>query len=157
MSNVIKINIRKKEEYVSKFNDSILSKDLSNYIMEEYKNINLKEDFYIEISSDCDMDGEERENITSMIRANFGTEISELMEYRRRTIIMDAIILILGIIALILYLFFIDIPILSEFILVFSWVLIWESAYNLIFGGFSNRIDIARRKNLTNCKILFKE
>ena len=65
MSNVIKVNIKKKEDYVSKFNDDILSKDLSNYIMEEYKSINLKEDFYIEISSDYDMNGEEKENITS--------------------------------------------------------------------------------------------
>lgn len=153
---VIKINIRKKEDYVSKFNDDILAKDLSNYIMEEYKSFNIKKNFYIEISSDYDIASSEKDKITSMIRANFGTEISELMEYRKKTVYMDAIILIFGIIALVFYLFSSNIPILSEFILVFSWVLIWESAYNLIFGGFSNRIDIKRRKNLTNCKIVFK-
>ena len=36
MDNVIRINIKKNGDYVSKFNDNILSKELSNYIMEEY-------------------------------------------------------------------------------------------------------------------------
>lgn len=156
MNNVIRINIKKKEDYTSKYNDDILSKDLSNYIMEEYKSFNTKDEFYIKISADYDMDESEKDKIASMIRANFGTEISELMNYRRRTIYMDTIILFLGVIALMFYLFSSNIPILSEFILVFSWVLIWESAYNLIFGGFSNKIDIKRRKKLTDCKIIFK-
>ena len=157
MSNVIKINIKKKEDYVSRYNDDILSKDLSNYIIEEYKTVNLKEDFYIEISSDYDIGGSEKDKIISMIRANFGTEISELTEQRKKTIIMDAIILLFGIIALVIYLFCISIPVLSEIILVFSWILIWESAYNLIFGSFSNSLNITRRKKLTDCKIIFKE
>lgn len=157
MSNVIKINIRSKEDYVSRYNDDILSKDLSNYIIEEYKTVNLKEDFYIEISSDYDIGGSEKDKIISMIRANFGTEISELSQQRKKTIVMDAIILLFGIISLVIYLFCISIPVLSEFILVFSWILIWESAYNLIFGSFSNSLNIARRKKLTDCKIIFKE
>ena len=157
MSNVIKINIRSKEDYVSRYNDDILSKDLSNYIIEEYKTVNLKEDFYIEISSDYDIGGSEKDKIISMIRANFGTEISELTEQRKKTIVMDAIILLFGIIALVIYLFCISIPVLSEIILVFSWILIWESAYNLIFGSFSNSLNITRRKKLTDCKIIFKE
>lgn len=157
MKNVIKINIKNKEDYVSRYNDDILSKDLSNYIIEEYKTVNLKEDFYIEISSDYDIGGSEKDKIISMIRANFGTEISELSQQRKKTIVMDAIILFFGIIALVIYLFCISIPVLSEFILVFSWILIWESAYNLIFGSFFNSLNIARRKKLTNCKIIFKE
>ena len=156
MSNVIKINIKKKEDYVSRYNDDILSKDLSNYIIEEYKTVNLKEDFYIEISSDYDIGGSEKDKIISMIRANFGTEISELTEQRKKTIVMDAIILLFGIIALVIYLFCISIPVLSEIILVFSWILIWESAYNLIFGSFSNSLNITRIKRLTDLNIIFK-
>ncbi len=156
MDNVIKIHIKDKKNYVSKYNDNILSKDLSNYIMNEYKNLNIKEKFYIEISSNYDMSGSEKDKFVSMIRSNFGTEISELKEQRRRTVYMDAIILIISVIALVFYLFTRNIPILSEFVLVFCWVLIWESTYNLIFDGFNNRIEIIRRKNLTNCKIIFK-
>ena len=105
MNNVIKINIKNKEDYVSKYNDDILSKDLSNYILDEYKSFNVKDNFHIEIFSDYDMGGSEKDKIASMIRANFGMEISELMEYRRRIIYMDAIILFFGVISLIFYLF----------------------------------------------------
>lgn len=157
MNNVIKINIKNKVDYISKYNDDILSKDLSNYIIDEYKSFNVKEDFYIEISSDYDMGGSEKEKIVDMIRSNFGTELSELMDYRKKTIYMDAIILFFGVIALVFYLFSSNIPILSEIILVFSWMLVGESLYNLIFTGFNNKIDMLRKKNLVNCKIIFKE
>lgn len=157
MENVIRINIKNKEDYVSKYNDDILSKDLSDYIMDEYKSFNVKEDFHIEISSDYDMGGSEKDKIVDMIRANFGTELSDLIDYRRRTIYMDAVIMFLGVIALIFYLFSSNIPVLSEVILVFSWMLVGESLYNLIFTGFSNKIDMLRRKNLVNCKIVFKQ
>ena len=156
MENVIKININKREDYISKFNDNSLSKELSDYIIEEYKSFNVKESFYIEISSDYDMGGSEKEKIVDMIRANFGTELSDLIDYRRRTIYMDAIIMFFGVIALEFYLFSSNVPVLSEVILVFSWMLVGESLYNLIFTGFSNKIDMLRRKNLVNCKIVFK-
>lgn len=156
MDNVINVNIKKKEDYTSKFNDNILSKELSNYIMEEYKSFDIRENFYIEITSEYVMDNFEKDKIIDMIRANFGTEISEMIYRRKRAIRMDIITFVFAIIALSFYLFSSDIPILSEFILVFSWVLIWESVYNLIFVGFNNKIDIERRKKLTNCKIIFK-
>lgn len=156
MNNVIKININKKEDYVSKFNDNILSNDFSAYILEECKSYPLNSDISIEVSSSYKMNDLEKDNLVDMIRANFGNEISEMLFRRKRNIIGDFFMLILGVISLICYLFSSDIPVLSEFILVFSWVLIWESAHNLIFTGFSNKIDIERRKKLTNCKIIFK-
>ena len=156
MENVIRINIKRKEDYVSKFNDASLSKELREYIMEECKNFDIKDSFYIAISSDYDMNDEEKDKFVDMIRSNFGTEISELMIHRKRAIRMDIVTVFLAVVALVFYLLSSDIPILSEFILVFSWVLIWESAYNLLFGSFTNKIDIERRKKLTNCKIIFK-
>jgi len=156
VKNVIKINIKKKEDYVSKFNDDILSKEISEYILEECKSFNIKEDFNIMISSDYDMNGLEKNKIVDMIRTYFGVEISELISKRRKTIYMDIITVLLAVFALIVYLIISNVPILSEFILVFSWVLIWESAYNLIFGSITNKMDIIRRKKITSCKILFK-
>lgn len=156
MENIIKININKKEDYINKYNNKNLSKDLSNYIINEYKTFNIKNKFHIEITSNYKMEEEEKEKLISMIRANFGTEISEIKEYRNKTNTINTIILIIGIILLILYEVSLNLTILSEFILVFSWILIWESLYNFIFGTFINKIDIKRRKNLTNCKIIFK-
>lgn len=156
MDNVIKIYIKKKEDYVSKFNDEILSNELSSYIIEECKSFPLKSNIRIEIISEYEMDNLEKDKLVDMIRSNFGIEISEMLFRRQRNIIIDFLMLGFGIIALIFYLFSSNVPILSEFILVFSWVLIWESVHNLIFTGFSNKIDIERRRKLTNCKIVFK-
>ena len=156
MGKIISINIKKKEDYASKFNDNSLSRELSEYIMEEYKGFDIRDNFHIEISSDYEMDDEEKDSVASMIRANFGTEISKMLIKKKRTIYFDILTVALAVIALVFYLVSSDIPILSEFILVFSWVLIWESAYDLIFGRINNKIDIERRRRLTTCKIIFK-
>lgn len=156
MENIIKINIKNKEDYVSRFNDNILSKELSNYIMEECRGYSLNSDIVLEITSEYDMSDLEKENLVDMIRATFGTEISEMLFHRKRNIVLDFLLIGFGAFALIFYLVSSNIPILSEVILIFSWILIGESVYNLIFTGFSNKIDIVRRKKLSNCKIIFK-
>lgn len=156
MKKIISINIKNREDYVSKFNDNILSKELSNYIIEEYKGYPLNSNISIEITSDYIMDNLEKDKIIDMIRANFGTEIGELIYFRKKNIIMDFILIIFGIISLVFYMFSNNIAILSELILVFSWVLIGESVYNLLFTGIINRVDIERKRKLTNCEIIFK-
>ena len=156
MDNVIKVSIIKKEDYVSKFNANILSNDFCNYILDECKRYPLNSDFSIEVSSFYTMDETEKNNLENMIKTTFGNDVSEMLFTRKRYIIADFLILGFGIISLIFYLFISDIPVLSEFTLVFSWILIWESAHNLIFTGLSNKIDIERRKKIANCKIMFK-
>lgn len=156
MKNIININIKKKEDYVSKFNENILSNELSNYIMEECRGYALKSDIYIEITSEYNMDNLEKDNLVNMIRATFGNEISEMLIYRRRHIIIDFLMIVFGTFALIFYLLSSNIPILSEMILIFSWILIGESVYNLIFTGFNNIVNMKRKRKLTNCEIIFK-
>lgn len=156
MERIISINIKKKEDYVSKFNDNCLSKELSDYIIEECKGYPLNSNMCIEITSDYKMDDLEKSKIVDMIRANFGTEISELIFFRKKNIIIDFILILFGILSLLFYMFSYDNVILSELILVFSWVLIGESVYNLLFTGIINKIDIERKRKITNCEIIFK-
>lgn len=156
MKNVIKINIRKKEDYTSKFNDDILSSELSNYIMDECRGFSLNSNIRLEITSKYAMNDSEKNKLVDMIRSNFGNDVSEILLYRKKGIIIDFLMIGFGAFALIFYIFSSDIPILSELILIFSWILIGESLYNLIFTGFSNMIDMKRRKKLTNCDIIFK-
>lgn len=156
MKNVIKINIKKKEDYISKFNYNILSNELRKYIMEECKGYTLNSDISIEISSEYKIDDKEKEKIVDMIRATFGTEISEMLIFRKKTIIIDFLMILFGTLTLIFYLFSSNIPILSEVILIFSWILIGESIYNLIFTGIIDKIMLERKRKLTNCEIIFK-
>lgn len=43
MEKIINIHIKEKEDYVNKYNNSILSYQLSNYILEETKGIDIKQ------------------------------------------------------------------------------------------------------------------
>ena len=155
MKNIIKINIKCKNDYISKFNYNILSNELREYIIEECKGYTLNSDISIEITSEYVMDDEEKEKIVDMIRATFGTEISEMLIFRKKTII-DFLMILFGTLTLIFYLFTSNIPILSEVILIFSWILIGESIYNLIFTGIIDKIMIERKIKLTDCEIIFK-
>jgi len=155
MANIIKIILNNKNDYVSKYNDNILSNDLNKYILEECKGYNLNSEIVIEITCKYDIDTIERQKIVDMIRSSFGTEISEMLVYRKRNIYIYIFIFLLGIIAVSFYIFFSNVQIISELILVVSWVLIWEGVHNLIFEGYKNRIDIERKKQLTRCKIIF--
>jgi hypothetical protein len=157
MRNIIKINIKKKDDYISKFNYNILSNELREYIMEECKGYSLNSDISIEVSSEYDMDDMEKEKIVDMIRATFGTEISEMLIFRKKNIIIDFLMILFGALSLIFYLLSSNIPILSEVILIFSWILIGESVYNLIFNGVSDKIMMERKRKLTNCEIIFKK
>ena len=156
MNKIISINIKSKGDYVSKFNDNILSKELSDYIIDECKGYPLDSNIHIEITSDYKMDSLEKEKIVDMIRANFGTDISESIYFRKKNIIIDFILILFGILSLIFYMISYNIAILSEVILVLSWLLIGESVYNLLFTGIINKVDIERKRKITNCEIIFK-
>ena len=51
MENIIKIHLKEKDDYKNKYNEDILSYQLSNYILEELKGIDIKEKIKFSISS----------------------------------------------------------------------------------------------------------
>lgn len=157
MRNIVKINIKERDDYISKFNEDALSNKLSNYILEECRGYKLRSHIVIEISSGYEMEEEEKKKITSMIRNNFQAETKEVLVSQKMNYIIDFILLIVGIVGLVLYYFLLrNIPIVSDVALIFCWVIIWECIYNLIFITFRNLIDIERKKKLATCKIVFK-
>lgn len=156
MPNIINVHLNKRDDYVSKYNNNILSNDLYNYILEECKGFSLKEDIIIKITSKFETDNKEKGIIIDLIRESFGSEISEMGMRRKRNINVDLFVFLVGIVALALYLFVYNVKIISEVVLVASWVLIWEGVYDLVFKGIKNKIEMERKKKLTECKIIFE-
>ena len=148
MDNVMKITLKKKEDYISKFNDDTISAELSAYILEECRGYKFNDDISIEITSEYKMTAMEKEKLIDMIRSNFGIEVSENLNYQKRSIIIDFTLFILGIIGFFIYFISKSIPILSDFIMILCWVVIWEAAYDLIFTKLRNKIDIERKRKL---------
>ena len=156
MKNIIKIHLNNKEEYVNNYNEKILSYDLSNYILEELKGIDTKERIEFSIITDFDISDIEKEDLVAMIRNNFGADISEIINLARKQRIVNYIISIISIILLLIY-SALEIELLSEFVLIFAWVLLGEAICNFFYNSMENRYKIKRRKQIVNAKVSFEE
>ena len=154
--NIIEVVLNSKKDYISQFHDKKISKELSDYILNECKAFKPNEKLEIHVFSN-NMSAEEKHNFIDMVRENYGIDIRELCILSEKKNISNLLCLLFGIIALFLNLLVDIIPIVSEFVLIFGWVLIWEGIYNILFDGLKTRMMIKRLKKLTSCKIKFIE
>lgn len=92
-----------------------------------------------------------------MIRENYGVDISDIEELLKKLYIINTIMIFAGIVFLIFWFISSNIPILSEFILIVGWILIWEGISNIMYQSVKNAIKIKKRKKLTNCKMVFND
>lgn len=155
MKNKIKIHLKIKEDYKNRYNEEILSYDLSNYILEEIKDIKSNQKIEFIVSSNFTMSDNEKSEFVDMVRNNFGTNISEIIKLSKRENIANILIFITGIFFLILYSLF-KINFVSEFILILGWVFIGETICNALYHGIEKRLKIKRRKQIIDAKIVFE-
>ena len=92
-----------------------------------------------------------------MIRENYGVSIRDTELLSKKLFILNITMTITGIIFLVFYFLSSNIPIISEFILIIGWILIWEGIYNVIFQSIKNKIKIRKSQKLTHCKINFNK
>lgn len=156
MENIIKIHLKEKEDYTNKYNEDILSYQLSNYILEETKGIDTKQKIKFIVLADFEMSKQEKEKLVDMIRNNFGADISEIIHLAKKQRITYYIILAISIILIIIY-SLLKIKILAQFILIFGWVLLGEAICNFLYKGIDNKHKITRRKQIINAKVIFEE
>lgn len=156
MKNRIDVYLQEKESYINQFHKERISPELSDYILEECKNLSLKETFEIHIHSK-EFNKEEQLHFVDMLRQNYGVDIQELNLIAEKSKLMSLSCILMGIFILFFYILIDIVPVLSEIVLIIAWVLIWEGVYNLLFDGMKNRIQIKRLKKLTRCKIIFEE
>ena len=155
MENIIKIHLNERNNYKNIYNESILSYELSNYILEELKGIDTKQSVKFIVSSNFDMSEHEKEDLVYMIRKFFGADISEIMNLRIKQRIANYFIFLIGFVLVLIYSLW-KIIFVSEFILIFGWVFIGEAICNLLYKGVENRYQIMRRKQIVDAKIVFE-
>ena len=154
--NIIRINLKNKEDYRNEFNSSKLSSSLSDYILEEAKSINIKQKIKFIIKTDFEMTELEKEELVTMIRNNFGTDVGELHALSKNENLMNLGMLLVGFIIIILYLFLLKEKLISELASIIGCVFIWEAICNLLFKGVENKLKIIRRKQIIRGKIIFE-
>ena len=154
--NIIEIHLKNKEDYRNNFNNKKLSYDLSNYILEESKSLDTKQKIKFIVISSEKMSDYEKDEFIDMLRSNFGTDVSEIMNIHRKENLSNIISLLIGIILLIIYSIDFKTLFLAELILIVGWGFLWEATYNFFFKGIKTRLMITRRKQIINGKIEFK-
>ena len=156
MNNIIKIHLKDKEDYKNKYNEEILSYELSNYILEETKGKSLKNNIKFSISTDFVLNNNDKENIVDMIRNNFGADISEMINLQRKIRFASVLAFIISLYLLFIYSLF-KLIFVSDFILIFSWLFMGESVCNFLYKELEYRYKIRRRKQIVNAKVIFEK
>lgn len=154
--NIIEIKLKSKQDYINTYNDKKLSYELSNYILEESKSIATKQKIKFIITSSYEMTKEEKEEFVDMLRENFGTDVSEIMNINKKETISNLVALLIGIFLMIIYCIDYKTIFIKELILIIGWGFLWEATYNFFFKGIETRLKITRRKQIISSKIEFK-
>lgn len=156
MEKIIKIHLNERTDYINKYNQRILSYDLSNYILEELKGISTKEKIKFNIQSDFKMSDLEKTNLVDMIRNNFGADISEILNIAKKHHIINCLILLVSIILIIIHLS-LNTEIISQYILILGWVLMEQTIIFFLYKETEYNHQISRRKQIVNAKVFFDD
>ena len=156
MKKKINIHLSSKEDYKNKYNENILSYDLSNYILEETKGISSNDKIEFIITCDFAINDEEKNAIVDMTRNCFGTDVSEIISLSKKQFIANFLIFFIGLLFLLLY--YVIVPkFISELTLILGWVFIGEAICNFLYHGIENKNKIKRKKQIIDAKILFEK
>lgn len=101
------------------------------------------------------MTEEEKEEFVDMLRENFRTDVSEIMNINKKNI-SNLITLLIGIFLMIIYCIDYKTVFIKELILIIGWGFLWEATYNFFFKGIETRLKIIRIKQIISGKIEFK-
>ena len=95
--NKIIINLNHNDDAANKFNNDILSKDLGDYIYDQYVRFKTDGKIKIQISSDEEMDNNFKNKLKHMIMDNISSNIVELNKIHKSLYIKSFLLAIIGI------------------------------------------------------------
>lgn len=151
--NKIEIELKDKKDFISKYNNNRISSDLYNYIKEESKLLNIKEQFNIEIKPQFKMTDEEKELLALNIKKTTSEEIKDLEYIEQKVLIKELLFLMIGIIITFFWFVVRKSEFISEIILIIGWLFVWEAVKKLVFSRAENRLNIKRLKQIVKSDI----
>lgn len=156
--NKIFINLNHNDDACNKFNNDILSKELGNYIYEQYTSFKEDGNIKLIISSDEEIDNDFKNKLRKMIKEHINSNIVELNKIHNKLIFKSILLSIIGI-CLIFIAHFFNIHneyIVSEVLMIAGWVSLWEVFDNLVFKESKWRSRYNGYKKLNKCEIEFE-
>lgn len=151
MEKVIRIDLFNESDLTNKYNDSIVSKDLINYIFEQAKFINNKDSIKVIIIKNFDKDVD----IIKLIKESLNEEYLSTLKKTYLNDIKQILFLLFGIVCLFLSTI-IHNSIIKEIILIGGWVLIWEMLDSQLFSDTQLKRNKVVLKKLLNAEFIQK-
>lgn len=153
----IEVYLEKKEDFYSHFNSLKLSRDLSEYMLEECYGEDVRNEILVVIHHKFLLKDKEKESMIDVLRKNYGMKVQDEEYYFLRNKGMEIILFGGGVLFLLVYYLFKAVDFISEFVLILGWLAIWESVYSILFSGRQKKLYIKRLKKFTKAKIEFKQ
>lgn len=152
------IDLKKKGDFVSRYNNNTLDSKLKEYIINELVGYSTESKVTITVNSAFELTEEEKEHYVKILKKEFKEDLDEEKYLTKKNKIKEIYSAVVGTL-FILASYFMNLDILGvlkEIILIVGWVLIWEVAYSIIFTNGKRKISLRRLKQISNCKIEFK-
>ena len=150
----INVNLRKKENFYSKFSKYKLSKEIFDYIYDECYGEDYRNKIKINIYTKEELTDEEKHDMMDIIRRTFGLRVQDELIYYEKEKDTKAIMFLVGIVLIILN-YLTNLNLLKQIIFILGWLAIYESSLGILVEGKKNYIRIHRLKQLANARIYY--
>ena len=155
----INITIEKESQIYNQFNNSQLSPELSNYILDQVRGTPYKTDIVLNVYSNFKMTENQKEKLVKEIRENYGLDIRENLLKLKFESFKQIILLFVGLFFLLISHLIVSnyYYLISQSLFIFGWVLICEWINSLVFVNIKIRYENKKYIKLTKAKIIFNE
>ena len=150
MENIVEINVDLLDKYdlVEKYNKSVVSRNLIDYIIEQAMEYKPSSDFKIIVSKKAQIDHDS----TKLIREGLTKEFEKAKTFHRNENYKQILYLVIGILLIFLATRFSN-PIVIEILSVSAWVPLWEAVDLALFSEADEVAQITMLRNLINGEI----
>ena len=158
---VICINAKNKDDIISKYSvdsDLTINSELSDYLKENADDIQIKHPLRIKICSEKEMNKEDQNKVKLALRNHFTKKVSDINEKLYANEVESWILVFLSFIFLLAYVLckiHLPIEILTELLLIVSWVFVWRMTESVAFVRREMRKEAIKYYRLLTARIEF--
>ena len=154
MKTTININLKKKDDFYSRYSNQKLSSELTEFIYNECYGEDYKNNIIINIYTKLKISNKEKNAMMDTVRRTFGLKVQDELYYYEKAKFKKTILFLIWIVLIVIY-YLSFIEVLSEIILILGWLAIWESVYSFLADSSKDYIKIYRLRRLASSRIYF--
>jgi hypothetical protein len=153
----IRVILEEEAELFNKFDNDELSKELGEYIFQEYENVKESDSVVIEFYTSFKLDEAKEEDIIKLIRQYFKKQIEESNSYNKFDNIKKIISFFVGMLIIFIsdLCYYRSSHFVGEILSIVGSVAIWGVFDGIITTIFNNKINKAKLNKLIKSKIMF--